>query len=50
MARAFAQFDVPRYDRLEYLVRKMLLHLLGHLVAEVVAGVEHGQRDALDVQ
>ena len=29
---------------------KCAAHVLGHLVGEVVARVEHGQQDALDLQ
>src|SRR5688572_13632304 len=48
VARRLREADVPWNHGLADLPREVLSHFFGHLMAQVVAGVEHGQEDAVE--
>src|SRR5579862_1945281 len=50
MARRLAEPHVARNDSVEDAVRKMPAHLVGNLMRQAVARVEHGEQHSLDGQ
>ena len=50
MARRFGQADVARNDRFEHQRAEARADIVGDLVGQAVAAVEHGQRDADDAE
>ena len=50
VARRFGQADVARDHRFEHELAEAGAHVVGDLVGQAVAAVEHGQRDAEDRQ
>src|SRR4030042_6225026 len=50
MAGSLTQPDISRDDGLKYLFFEMVPYFLGHLMGEVVADVEHGEKNPFDLQ
>src|SRR4030042_6521499 len=50
IAGSFAQPNISRDDRPEYLFFKVVSHFLGDLMSEIIPAVEHGEETSLNLQ